>query len=51
MQNSIAFVISFFHGTTARSGPGNLHYRGLMITLRHSALGNILLDDRLDRQL
>jgi len=45
------FVIYFFHGATARSGPGPLHCRGFMITLRHSALGNILLDDRLDRDL
>jgi hypothetical protein len=40
--------ISFFHGATARSGPGPLHYRGFMITLK---LCNILQDGRLDRDL
>jgi len=41
----------FFHGATARSWPGPLHYPGFMITIKHSALCNILLDDRLDRYL
>jgi hypothetical protein len=43
------FVIPFIHVATARSGPGPPHFRGSMITIGHSALSRILLDERLDR--
>jgi hypothetical protein len=34
-----------FPGSTAPSGPGSPHYRGLTITLRHTALGSTPLVD------
>ena len=33
------------HGITAPSGPGPPHYRGFTITLRHTTLGRIPLDE------
>jgi len=33
------------HGATAPYGPGPPHYRGFMITLRHTTLGRSLLDE------
>jgi len=33
------------HGTTAPSGPGPPHWRGLTITLRHTIHGRIPLDE------
>jgi hypothetical protein len=35
----------FFHGTTAPCGPGPPHYRGFIITLRHTTLGRTPLDE------
>jgi hypothetical protein len=37
--------IHFFHGATAPSGPGPRHYRGFMITLRHTTFGRSPLDE------
>ena len=37
------------HGTTAPSGPRPPHYRGFTITLRHTTLGRIPLDEWPDR--
>jgi len=34
-----------FHGATAASGPELPHYRGFTITLRHTTLGRISLDE------
>jgi len=34
-----------YHYATAQSGPGPPHYSGLMITLRHIALGRTPLDE------
>jgi len=34
----------FYHGATAPSGSRSLHYRGFMVTLRHSTLGRTPLD-------
>jgi len=34
------------HGTTAPSGPGSFHYRGVSTTLRHTTLGRSHLDKR-----
>jgi hypothetical protein len=36
----------FYHGSTAPSGPKPPHYRGFMITLRHTTDGRTLLDER-----
>jgi len=33
-----------YHGATASSGPGPLHYRGFTIILRHTTIGRISLD-------
>jgi len=38
-------VIFFYHGVTAPSGPGPLHYRGFTIILRHTTIGRIPLDE------
>jgi hypothetical protein len=38
-------IIIYFHGATAPSGPGPPHYRGFMITLRHTTLGRTPLDE------
>ena len=32
-------IPSFFHDATAHSGPGPPHFRGFIITLRHTTLG------------
>jgi hypothetical protein len=37
------------HGTTAPSGAGPLHYRGVSTTLRHTTLGRSPLDKRSSR--
>jgi hypothetical protein len=39
------FLFFIFHGATAPSGPGPPHYRGFMITLRHTTLGRTPLDE------
>ena len=36
---------TFSHGATAPSGPGAAHYRGFTITLRHTTLGKVPLDE------
>jgi len=33
------------HGATAPSGPAPPHYRGFTVTLRHTTLGRILLEE------
>ena len=38
-------MLSFFHGTTVPSGPGSPQFRGFIITLRHTTLGRIPLDE------
>jgi len=35
----------FYHGAMAPSGPGPTHYRGFTITLRHTTVGRIPLDE------
>jgi hypothetical protein len=34
-----------FYGATATIGPGPLHYEGFTITLRHTTVGRIPLDE------
>jgi len=35
----------FFNGSTAPAEPGPLHYRGFIITLRHTTIGRTPLDE------
>jgi hypothetical protein len=35
----------FRHGTTAPSGPGHSHYRGFLITLRHTTVDRTTLEE------
>jgi len=45
LQPSFAFSLSLCHGATDRSGQGPPHYRGFMITFRHTTLGRTPLDE------
>jgi len=38
-------LIFFYHGATDPSEPGPPHCRGFTITLRHTTLGSIPLDE------
>ena len=42
---SNTFSSSFFHGATAPSGPKPPHFRGFMITVRHTTVAKTSLDD------
>ena len=43
---SVCFLVLVFpHGTTTRIGPRPPHYRGFMITLRHTTLGRTPLGE------
>ena len=44
-ENDNMHALLLFHGATAPSGPGSPHYRGFMITLRHTTLGRTPLDE------
>jgi len=46
-EHSSLFVMStyFPHRATAPIGPGPSHYRGSMITLRHTTIGRTSLDE------
>ena len=46
----IIYIYIFFHGVTAPNGLGSHHYRGFKITLRHTTLGRIPLDERSARR-
>ena len=37
--------IFFYHGGTALSGPGPRHFRGFVITLKHTTLGRTPVDE------
>jgi len=44
------FLLFFYHGTTAPSGPRPPHYRRLIITLRYTTLGRSPQDERSARR-
>ena len=39
------YLLFFYHGSTAPSGPGTPHYRGFTITLRHTTFDRTPLDE------
>jgi len=45
MPHRVPYTYDLFHGTTAPSGPGQTHYRGFTITLRHITLGRTPLGE------
>jgi len=45
------YVIPFYHGATVRKGPRSPHYRGFMITLRHThSVGLLWASDQSDTE-
>jgi hypothetical protein len=52
LSKCITFILGYFspHGASAPNGAGPPHYRGFTITLRHTTLGRIPLDERSARR-
>jgi len=42
--SEVQYYYYSYHGTTAPSGPGPLHYHGCTITIRHTTLSRTPLD-------